>query len=375
MGQTVNDLSLAAQPIVHLIHSGGFYGAERMLLDHCRITPGQHRVVFINAPQSLLQRFSEAGVPSHNCHCLKALLAHLRQQPGLLNAHNFKAQVFAWVCARRLQLPLVLTQHGFTPRSLKQKLYTWISLRLCRSPQVRRVACVAQSIAQLHRQAGVAEGKLRVIPNGLPEPKRVLPVNQDGPPLREAEIRRDEMEPMVGFVGRLSAEKGPDLFLDALINLCRQRPTLKAVLLGDGEQNQALRQRIDAAGLSLRILLPGYQQDMQPWLKRLNVLVLSSRTEGTPMILLEAMQAGTPVVAFAVGGIPDVLQHRQNGLLAKPLDSVDLERRIGQLLDQPALAEELAQAARVTQRKHYHLPTLARSWDELYRLARESTPV
>ena len=52
---------------------------------------------------------------------------------------------------------------------------------------------MAQSIAQLHRQAGVAEGKLRVIPNGLPEPKRVLPVNQDGPPLREAEIRRDEM--------------------------------------------------------------------------------------------------------------------------------------------------------------------------------------
>ncbi|MBB1612342.1 glycosyltransferase family 4 protein [Pseudomonas protegens] len=366
---------MAAQPIVHLIHSGGFYGAERMLLDHCLGTPGQHRVVFINAPDTLLQRFAEAGVASHNCHCLQELLAHLRQQPGLLNAHNFKAQVFAWVCARRLRLPLVMTQHGFTPRSLKQKLYTWLSLRLCRSRRVRRVACVAQSIALLHLEAGVAEGKLRVIPNGLPEPALELPASLDGPPLREPEVRRDEMEPLVGFVGRLSAEKGPDLFLDALIGLCQQRPALKAVLLGDGEQNQALRERINEAGLATRILLPGYQNDMQPWLKRLNVLVLSSRTEGTPMILLEAMQAGTPVVAFAVGGIPDVLQHRHNGLLAKPLDSAGLGRCIGQLLDDPVLAGELAKAAQVTQRKHYHLPTLARRWDELYRVARESSRV
>ncbi|MFP3427411.1 glycosyltransferase, partial [Pseudoalteromonas sp. SIMBA_162] len=88
----------------------------------------------------------------------------------------------------------------------------------------------------LHLEAGVAEGKLRVIPNGLPEPALELPASLDGPPLREPEVRRDEMEPLVGFVGRLSAEKGPDLFLDALIDLCQQRPALKAVLLGDGEQ-------------------------------------------------------------------------------------------------------------------------------------------
>ncbi|WP_178116123.1 glycosyltransferase family 4 protein [Pseudomonas sp. LD120] len=364
---------MTAQPIVHLIHSGGFYGAERMLLDHCRVTPGRHRVVFLNAPATLLERFALAGVSSHNCANLKALLTHLRQQPGLLNAHNFKAQVFAWICARRLGLPLVLTQHGFTPRSPKQKLYTWISLRLCRSREVRRVACVAQSIAQLHRQAGVGEAKLRVIPNGLPEP--ALALSSTEAPSWEPEVRRDALEPLVGFVGRLSAEKGPDLFLDTLIALCQHRPTLKAVLLGDGEQNLALRQRIEAAGLATRILLPGYQKDMQPWLKRLNVLVLSSRTEGTPMILLEAMQAGTPVAAFAVGGIPDVVQHGQNGLLAKPLDSAELARCVGQLLDNPAQAEELARAARVTQRKHYHLPTLAHSWDELYRLARETTPV
>jgi len=145
------------------------------------------------------------------------------------------------------------------------------------------------------------------------------------------------------------------------------------VLLGDGEQNLALRQRIDEAGLTSRILLPGYQNDMQPWLKRLNVLVLSSRTEGTPMILLEAMQAGTPVVAFAVGGIPDVLEHRHNGLLAAPTDSTALGRQLDTLLSDSGLARRLRDNAKRTQQDRYDLKALAERWSQLYiRTAREA---
>ncbi|OLF54337.1 glycosyltransferase family 4 protein [Pseudomonas chlororaphis] len=351
---------MADLPIAHVIHSGGFYGAERMLLDHCRVIPGQHRVLFLDAPPALLERFTEAGVECHNLSGLRALQAHLRQQPVLLNAHNFKAQVLALLCAWRLGLPLVWTQHGFTPRSAKQKFYTWLSLRLCRRATIRRVACVAQSIAQLHRQAGVAPDKLQVIPNGLPEP--CIP----------NENLRDPDAPLVGFVGRLSQEKGPDLFLDALIPLCRQRPTLKVVLLGDGPLSEALRQRIQEAGLELQILMPGYQSNMGKWMHRLSVLVLSSRTEGTPMILLEAMQAGTPIAAFAVGGIPDVIEHSSSGLLARPLDSVELAGHITELLDDPDLGERLGLAAQQRQRRDYHLPRLALRWQALYRAVSEA---
>lgn len=339
------------QCIVHLIHSGGFYGAERMLLDHCLSFPGEHRVIFLDAPSELLARFTESGVACHNCVGWRELGRELRRQSGLLNAHNFRAQLAAWLAARWLGLPLVFTQHGFTPRTPKQRLYTWISLRLCRSAVVSRVVCVAQSIARLHEHAGVRCAKVVVIPNGLPagtvEPRHVT-------------------GSLVGFVGRLSQEKGPDLFLDALLPLCQQRPDLQLVLLGDGPERASLQSRIDTAGLADQISLPGYQRDMAGWLSRLSMLVMSSRTEGTPMILLEAMQAATPVVAFAVGGIPDMLQNQHTALLVAVEDTQTLQDSVRRLLDEPQLATQLASRAQQQQRELYHLPVLAERWRSLY---------
>ena len=351
-------------PIIHLLSSGGFYGAERMLLDHCLATPGQHQVLFLDAPPDLIARFRQAGVDCRGCAGLGELLAHLRQRRAerpLINTHNFKGLLFGWVGATLLRLPLVITQHGFTPRSRKQKFYTWLSLQLCRTASVNRVVCVAESIAVLCRQASIRAEKLQVIPNGLPATDGLLP--------RHAKRQRW----LAGYVGRLSSEKGPDFFLDALIPLCRQHPQLDAVMLGDGPERETLLARINEAGLQDRITLPGYQTDMSVWWRQLDALVISSRTEGTPMILLEAMQAGVPVVAFGVGGIPDVLQDRHNGLLATPADSAALARQIGSLLTEPAMARDLIDNAKRTQLDRYDLKALAERWSQLYlRTAREA---
>lgn len=345
------------QPIIHLLNSGGFYGAERMLLDHCLATPGQHRVLFLEAPDELLARFRRAGVDCCRCTGLTGLLGEIgrgRQARPLLNAHNFRGLLFGCLAAWVWGLPLLATQHGFTPRSRKQRLYTWLTLRLCRSRRVAQVVCVAESIARILREAGVASSKIRVIPNGLPErPQPLQHAAQAG-------------QWLAGYVGRLSSEKGPDLFLDTLLPLCQRYPNLHGVMLGDGPELPALRARVAAAGLAERILLPGFQQDMRPWMRRLDALVISSRTEGTPMILLEAMQDGVPVVAFGVGGIPDVIEHGRSGLLARPLAVDELAAQLVALIDDPAQAEELIAQARRTQRERYHLPTLAQRWAQVY---------
>jgi len=345
------------RPIIHLLSSGGFYGAERMLLDHCQATPGQHQVLFLGAPQDLVARFRAAGVACQTCDGLAALLAELGKQRHprpLLNAHNFRGLVFGWVAARRLGLPMVSTQHGFTPTSRKQRLYGWLTLQLCRTRTVAQVVCVAESIAVLLRRAGVAPDKLQVIPNGLPE-ATALP-----------DLSHGDGRWLAGYVGRLSSEKGPDLFLDTLIPLCQRHPQLDAVMLGDGPQREQLQARIDAAGLNTRIRLPGFQRDMRKWMARLDALVISSRTEGTPMILLEAMQDGVPVVAFGVGGIPDVIEHGRSGLLARPLAVDELAAQLEALLLDPAQAAELIAQARHTQRERFHLPTLAQRWARVY---------
>lgn len=346
------------RPIIHLLSSGGFYGAERMLLDHCQATPGQHTVLFLGAPQALVERFAAAGVTCRTCNGPREVMGALREyrasQP-LINSHNFKGLVFGWLGATLWRLPMVATQHGFTPSSRKQRLYTWLSLQLCRTATIDKVVCVAESIKRIHLQAGVAPHKLEVIPNGLPD-AAALPVHAPAPE-----------QWLAGYVGRLSSEKGPDLFLDTLIPLCKRHPRLQAVMLGDGPERDALQARIDAAGLGERIRLPGFQRDMRQWMTRLDALVISSRTEGTPMILLEAMQDGVPVVAFAVGGIPDVIEHGRSGLLAQPLVVDELAAQLEALMLDPAQADELIAQARRTQRERYHLPTLAQRWAQVYR--------
>ncbi len=364
LGAQLNAALHAGRPILHLLSSGGFYGAERMLLDHCQATPGRHRVLFLDAPADLVARFREAGVECDTCHGLGAVLKVLGAQRGerpLVNSHNFKGQLFGWIGATLWRLPMVSTQHGFTPRSRKQRFYTWLSLQLCRTPTVDTVVCVAESIARIHRDAGVPAAKLQVIPNGLPE----ICETQAKDGLGAAQPGGAPW--LAAYVGRLSSEKGPDLFLDTLIPVCQRQPRVHAVMLGEGPERDALQQRIDAAGLGERITLPGFQRDMRGWMKRLDALVISSRTEGTPMILLEAMQDGVPVVAFGVGGIPDVIEHGHNGLLARPLVTTELGEHLEALLQDPEQADELVARARQTQRQRYHLPTLAQRWAQVYR--------
>ncbi|GAB3379644.1 glycosyltransferase family 4 protein [Azotobacter armeniacus] len=348
--------------IAHLLSSSGFYGLERMLLEHCQYAPGEHRVLLIDGPEPLARRFREAGVELTRCTGLGSLLrqlGHPDERPTLLNGHGFKGLVYGWLSALCLGLPLIVTQHGFTPRSRKQRFYTWLSLRLCRTPQVRAVVCVADSIAHQHRQAGVGAGKLHVLPNGLPPAPEVVYLR---PPAAPA-------APLIGFIGRLSEEKGPDLFVELAIALCRRDPRLHAVLLGEGPQRDALQQSIDTAGLRERIALPGYRTDLPAWLRALDVLVISSRSEGTPMVLLEAMQAGVPVAAFAVGGIPDVLDHEVSGLLSPPGEIIGLTLQVGRLLLDKALRRALTEQARLAQLHHYHLPAQAEQWRQLYRNA------
>lgn len=345
--------------VTHVIHSGGFYGAERMLVDHCLATEQylKSTVVLIRPPAELLKRFADAGVRCVSCDSLNHLIDLTKNQPTIMNAHNFKAQIYSWVAARKNKLPLIFTQHGFTPRSIKQYIYMWTSILLCKTATVRNVVCVAKSIAALHRQFHIAEKKIHVIANGLPT---------------KAAAELHATQPSIGFIGRLSLEKGPDLFLQSVIPLLKKNTQLQALIIGDGELYSTLEQQITAQGLSSQIRLLGYQEDINAWLTQLTVLVISSRTEGTPMVLLEAMQAGVPVAAFAVGGIPDVIESNKEGLLAQPLDTQALCLCIEKILDNPAYARELADNAQQRQANHYSLSSNAKQWLAVYISTQES---
>jgi glycosyltransferase involved in cell wall biosynthesis len=164
---------------------------------------------------------------------------------------------------------------------------------------------------------------------------------------------------VVLFLGRIEDAKGTPELLRAFAALRGAVPDAQLVCAGSGGIEAAARQA-EALGIGGAVRFPGWvgEGEKRAWLARASVFVLPSHAEGLPMSLLEAMAAGLPVVASAVGGIPDVVKHGVNGLLVAPGDELDLLRAMRRLLREPQLAAALGAAGRETVRAH-HAPEQA----------------
>jgi glycosyltransferase involved in cell wall biosynthesis len=167
---------------------------------------------------------------------------------------------------------------------------------------------------------------------------------------------------LILFLGRIEDAKGIAELLKAFAALRASVPDAELVCAGAGGIEAAARQA-DMLGIDDAVRFPGWlgADEKRAWLRRAGVFVLPSHAEGLPMSLLEAMAAGLPVVASAVGGIPDVVQHGVNGLLVAPGDEVDLLRALRRMLRDPRRAATLGAAARETVRaRHAPEQVLAR---------------
>jgi glycosyltransferase involved in cell wall biosynthesis len=150
---------------------------------------------------------------------------------------------------------------------------------------------------------------------------------------------------LVLSVGRLDAWKGYDLLLDAFASCAAELPTARLLIAGDGDLRDDLAARSRRLGIESRVTLPGYREDVPAILAAADLFVISSRKEGLPMVLLEAMAAGLAVVATAVGEIPKVLGEGA-GSVVPPGDAEALAAEIARLLQSPELRRQFAETAR-----------------------------
>jgi glycosyltransferase involved in cell wall biosynthesis len=169
---------------------------------------------------------------------------------------------------------------------------------------------------------------------------------------------------VIGWVGRLSREKGADVLLDAIPHLSGLPVSVS--VFGDGPERKSLGARAAALGVADRIRWHGVVRDAASFFGAFDVFVLSSRTEGCPMVLFEAMAARVPIVATRVGGVPDVLSPRE-ALLVPPTDPVALAEAISAVHRDPESATARATAAHDRLLAEFRpAPWLAR-YESLYR--------
>lgn len=256
-------------------------------------------------------------------------------QPDLVHTHGYRADVLAGSAAKAHRLPRVSTLHGFTGGDWKNQLYERLQLR-----SVRRfdgVIAVSPQIQGRLLGAGAEAGRIHLIPNAYAPRRPTLPRQA-----ARAELGLPAEAIVLGWVGRLSHEKGADVLLDALATVTDLPWTLSVI--GDGDQRRALERRSAERGLGPRVRWHGLIPEAARLYTAFDAVVLSSRTEGTPIVLLEAMAAEVPIIATQVGGVPDLVRP-VDGLLVPPEQPAALGTAIRALLGNPAAARARAASA------------------------------
>jgi glycosyltransferase involved in cell wall biosynthesis len=365
-------LTQAGRSIAHVVAPAEFGGLESVV---AMLVAGQvrlgARVTLIevrdpSAPDSALATEAlAAGATLVRCplagrgyrRATAGLHEALRQaRIDLVHTHGYLCDVLGGFAARRIGIPVIATAHGFTGGSWKNRGYEWIQRWALR--HFDAVVAVSRPLQEDLVRSGVPADRCHLIPNCWAPRYRIAD---------RAAARRElglEQEGLVlGWVGRLSAEKGPDLALRALAALPRRDVVL--AMVGTGREQARLRGLAAELGLDSRVAWCGPVAQAGRVMRAFDLFVLSSRTEGTPISLLEAIAAGVPVVATDVGGVGDVIGPEQ-GLLVAPGSVAALAAALSTVLDHPAAASGRAEAAQSRLRSLYDADQWLACYSALY---------
>jgi glycosyltransferase involved in cell wall biosynthesis len=289
-----------------------------------------------------------------------------RFRPDVVHTHGYRVEVVDAGVAHRLGIPTVATVHGFTGGDWKNRLYQRLQRRVLR--RFEAVVAVSRPLAGALARAGVPAERLHVVRNAWPEGGDGKGEGEGEPPLPRDRARRLlDVSPEqfhIGWVGRLTAEKGADVLIAALDSL-RDVPLVVSVL-GDGRLRPRLETQAARRGLGDRVRWFGNLPAARQLFSAFDVFVLSSRTEGTPIVLFEAMAAGAPIVATDVGGVPDVVSSKE-ALLVPPEDPASLAEAVRRVYADPTATALRARAARRRLEREFALEPWLASYERIYR--------
>jgi glycosyltransferase involved in cell wall biosynthesis len=362
--------------ILHLISSGGMYGAEAVILNLSRTLNQQGHTsllgIFSNSSNPNLQLHDLAqqeGIESHLISCrgqldltvpatIRALTA--ATSADLIHAHGYKADVYAYLALRNTNTPLVSTCHTWYDDNRLVWLYGVIDRRILR--RYNAVIAVSDDVRQRLLQARVPANHIHFIRNGID----LRPFTDATPSLRPLAAPEGLL---IGWVGRLTRDKGPDLFLHAIAQLRPDFPTARYILVGEGPFRPECERLITSLALTDIVHLLGQRSDMPAVYASCDLLVSSSRLEGLPMAILEGMASTLPWVAPQVGAIPLAIHDGQNGILIPPENMEVLANSMARLMQSPEERASMAAAARRLTESEFSAERMSEDYLRVYTTA------
>jgi glycosyltransferase involved in cell wall biosynthesis len=356
----------------------GFGGAERLAFEYAmRLDPDRFKryVCITHAPAPEYRAATERDVARLRADGVEVLRLErgsllsnvawrqlyallVRESIDVLHAHMPRASVPGTIIGRAARVPVIVShEHGwsFAGKPVRRFLDRNVVARgsdvlLAVSDWDRR------NIAEVER---VPLDRVRVLPNGI------LPVPAEGHDLR-AELAIPAATRLVGAVGMLRPEKGYGDLVNAIALLKHDSVAVRCAIAGDGPEEGTLRGLIASLGLTDDVLLLGRRTDITDVIASLDVAVLSSAHEGSPLAVIEYMAGAVPIVATAVGGVPELVQDGVHALLVEPGNPGALAAALRRLLEDRELAARLGAAARLRQQAEYSLDVVVGDLEALY---------
>jgi glycosyltransferase involved in cell wall biosynthesis len=358
--------------IAHVLSSFGMGGQERVALDLAsEQRRAGHFVVAVSLspfPEGpLASLFRKAGVRAETVSkgdgvdaTLPVRLASLLrdERVDVVHTHNPHALIYGAPAASLARAVTVHTKHGINPDRPRRR---W--LRRVASTLVDACVAVTPALAALaRRDRECAPALLHVIPNGI-DMARFAPQAEARRRIR-ASLGIPEKAWVVGTVGRLAPEKDQALLVEAMAPLLDARRHL--VIVGDGPERESLQKRVNATMRPGFVHLLGACSNVDEMLSAFDVFALTSKSEGLPLALLEAMATELPVVSSAVGGIPDIIDHGITGFLFRSGGKRSLTKQLVHLFASQPAAREVGARGRLAIAQKHSVERMTQSYDALY---------
>jgi len=374
--------------VAHVITRLIVGGAQENTVASCaRVAPAHVRSVLVTGPQagpegSLLSEAREAGVevvvedalrreiaPIQDLRAVVRLWRWLRRaRPHVIHTHSSKAGVVGRAAARLAGVPVVVhTVHGwgFHEHMAAPKRLAYVLAERLAARWTDVLVVVAASDARKGLDEGIAEpGRYRLIRSGVDlEPFRRPGV---APEAMRRELGVPVDAPVVGAVGRLSPQKDPLAFVRLAASVAREHPRAWFVLVGDGPMRAETLALADELGVGDRLVLPGLRRDVHRLLAAMDVVAFTSRWEGLPRVVPQAMAAGVPIAAYGVDGIEEAVGATGAGVTVPAGDEGALAQATSALLADPTHAAACARRGRASS-EGFELDRMIAQLTALYR--------
>jgi glycosyltransferase involved in cell wall biosynthesis len=366
--------------ILQLLATGGTGGAQESYTGlMLRLDRSRYEVRALSLSEgSAVQRLRRLGVavavieePDDEA-AVRELAAWLRREEiDLVHAHMYRAEVIGTRAAVAAGVPVIMaTVHSSRVRSAADT-----ELLASLTPSMDRLIVPSKAIEHKVRCEGRDAARFAVIPNGVDLSRFATPPPRCG--IRD-ELRIPASAPLLGVVARLEAEKGQRFVIDAMATILEAVPAARLLIVGEGSEADALRARAASLGrlVASRVCFTGRREDVSAIIGDLDVAVLPSLREAQGISILEAMARRVPVVASAVGGIPEVITSGLDGLLVPPGEPAALADAVVQLLVDERLRRRIGEAGYRTVAERFSIDAQVRRIEAVYdeELARAGVP-